>query len=170
MHILESSHRSCTDGRRTYAAARLGPRGHFTTDSVDAFILVANSSGGHHKASRVSATRRSLYSIHTLDNCTRSSVPCGRESGLSAFLGAAGHKASVELSSGTPNAFDKDRASTKVFRLLDGIVRLYYLCSHAHFLKVRTVRPKVEGRQEIPATHARRQYLWWSMKDADAHA
>ncbi|KAM7295288.1 E3 ubiquitin-protein ligase RNF123 isoform X1 [Ixodes scapularis] len=51
-----------------------------------------------------------------------------------------GHKASVELSSGTPNAFDKDRASTKVFRLLDGIVRLYYLCSHAHFLKMNAVR------------------------------
>ncbi|CAN8025302.1 unnamed protein product [Ixodes persulcatus] len=50
------------------------------------------------------------------------------------------HKASVELSSGTPNAFDKDLASTKVFRLLDGIVRLYYLCSHAHFLKMNAVR------------------------------
>ncbi|KAG0442628.1 hypothetical protein HPB47_015653, partial [Ixodes persulcatus] len=56
------------------------------------------------------------------------------------LLQAHSHKASVELSSGTPNAFDKDRASTKVFRLLDGIVRLYYLCSHAHFLKMNAVR------------------------------
>ncbi|CAN8001155.1 unnamed protein product [Ixodes hexagonus] len=51
-----------------------------------------------------------------------------------------GHKAAVELLSGAPNVFDKDRASTKVFRLLDGIVRLYYLCSHAHFLKMNAVR------------------------------
>lgn len=82
--------------------------------------------------------------------------------GMSQGAGGNTACAEVEVSATAQEAKEEDK-STKLLQLLDGVVRLYYLCGHAHFVKMNAVKDRM--RDYLRAVQEVRRHSAWGEQD-----